>query len=264
MKKLTGLLFCCLSLLILKCSHADKFRLTDLHIHLSGVALDAAIDKSVREKIEYGILASSGLGYKIHSDRQIDSFLIVMKKYPMFYVGIQAEGREWVNMFSGEYLKKLDYVVTDAMTFTDEKGRRNRIWINNETWIDDEEKFMDYLVNIIVGILNNEPINIYVNPTYLPDQMSARYDKFWTDERMDKVISAAVKNRIAIEINNRYNIPSERFIKRAKAAGARFTVGTNNYTSSFTGAAYARKMIRKCRLSKTDFYLPNTKNGAPR
>ena len=37
---------------------------------------------------------------------------------------------------------------------------------------------------------------------------------------MDKVIQAAVKNGVAIEINARYKLPSEKFIRRAKAAGA--------------------------------------------
>jgi histidinol phosphatase-like PHP family hydrolase len=264
MKKLAGLLLCSLSLLCLKCNRSDKFPLTDLHIHLNRYSLDDAINKSRHEKIDYGILASAGLGYKIHSDIQMDSFLLEMKKYPMFYVGIQGEGREWVSMFSQEYLNKLDYVVTDAMTFTDQKGRRNRIWIKKETWIDDEEKFMEYLVNTIINILKNEPINIYVNPTYLPDPMSERYDTFWTDERMDKVISAAVTKGIAIEINNRYKIPSEKFIKKAKASGAKFTIGTNNHSFSFTGAEYARKMIRKCKLTESDFYLPATRNGVRR
>ena len=88
-------------------------------------------------------------------------------------------------------MKKFDYVFTDAMTFTDEKGRRNRIWMKNETWIDDEEQFMEYYVNTIVKIFNNEPINIYVNPTYLPEPMAGRYDQFWTTERMNRVIEAA-------------------------------------------------------------------------
>ena len=82
---------------------------------------------------------------------------------------MQAEGREWVNIFSKESIDKFDYVFTDAMTFTDEKERRNRIWMKNETWIDDEEQFMDYLVNTLVTILNTEPIDIYVNSTFLPD-----------------------------------------------------------------------------------------------
>jgi len=156
-------------------------------------------------------------------------------------------------------MNKFDYVFTDAMTFTDEKGRRNRIWIKEETWIDDEEQFMDYLVNTIVKIMNEEPIDIYVNSTFLPAQMADRYDLFWTTERMDKVINAAKSNNIAIEINNRYKIPSEAFIKRAKKAGVKFTVGTNNADENFSGAEYALDMIKECRLTQDDFFMPVNK-----
>jgi hypothetical protein len=119
---------------------------------------------------------------------------------------------------------------------------------------------MDYLVNTLVTILNTEPIDIYVNSTFLPAQMADRYDHFWTHERMDKVIKAAKENNIAIEINNRYRIPSADFINRAKEAGVKFTVGTNNADENFSGAAYAIEMIKKCGLEESDFYLPVKKD----
>jgi histidinol phosphatase-like PHP family hydrolase len=86
--------------------------------------------------------------------------------------------------------------------------------------------------------------------------MQSRYDMFWTPERMDKVINAAKANKIAIEINNRYRIPSEAFIKRAHKAGVKFTVGTNNADENFSGAEYAIEMIKKCKLDENDFFLP--------
>ena len=158
-------------------------------------------------------------------------------------------------------MKKFDYVFSDAMTFTDKKGRRNRIWLKDETWIDNEEQFMDQYVNTIVKIFENEPINIYVNPTFLPEPMAGRYNEFWTPDRMNRVIDAAKKNNIAIEINNRYRIPSSQFIEKAKTAGIKFSIGTNNKDSNFAGADYAREIIKKCGLSETDFFTPATKNG---
>ena len=98
-----------------------------------------------------------------------------------------------------------------------------------------------------------------MNPTFLPEQMADRYDTFWTPERMDKVIKAAKANNIAIEINNRYRIPSYDFIKRAKEAGVKFTVGTNNTDSKFSGAEYALEMIKKCKLTQEDFFQPVNK-----
>lgn len=250
-----------ISLISMSCKKNEPLHITDLHIHLKGnLGIEDAVIKSEAENISYGIAFNCGLGFPVHNDSQIDSLILLMKNYPQFYVGMQAEGREWVNIFSKESVDKFDYVFTDAMTFTDEKGRRNRIWINEETWIDDEEAFMDYLVNIAVKILNEEPVDIYVNPTFLPEQMADRYDIFWTPERMDRIIAAAKANDIAIEINNRYSIPSEEFIRRAKKAGLKFTVGTNNADENFSGAEYALKMIRKFKLTQEDFFLPERKS----
>jgi hypothetical protein len=242
------------------CMTKSEFPITDLHIHLKGgFTLEDAVKKSKTEKISYGIAFNCGLKFPIHSDSQIDSVLNIMRDYPQFYIAMQAEGREWVNMFSKESMAKFDYVFADAMTFTDDKGRRNRIWLKDETWIDDEETFMDHYVNTIVKIMNEEPINIYVNPTYLPARMADRYDSFWTEERMDRVIKAAKANNIAIEINNRYKIPSLKFIQRAHKSGVLFTVGTNNADANFSGAEYAREMIRECRLTQNDFFQPVNK-----
>lgn len=242
------------------CNSDKSIKITDLHIHLKGdLTIKEAIKKSEQEGIQYGIAANCGLGFPIENESQIDSFLLFMRNYPQFYVGMQAEGREWLTLFSEDAINKFDYVFTDAMTFTDKKGRRNRIWLNEETWIDDEQAFMDYLVEVTVGILSNEPIQIFANPTYLPEQMMDRYDLFWTDERMNLVIEAAKNNNIAIEINNRFLLPSETFIKKAHEAGLKFTVGSNNVDKNFSGADYAKAMISKVGLNQEDFFIPQKK-----
>jgi hypothetical protein len=261
MKRISAIIVSLLIFTLTSCKTKIAFPITDLHVHLKGkLTIEDAAKKSKEENIQYGIAVNCGMGFPVHNDNQIDSVIQIFKNYPQFYVAMQAEGREWVNTFSKESRDKFDYVFTDCMTFTDEKGRRNRIWLKNETWIDDEQQFMDYMVNTLVKILNTEPINIYVNSTFLPAQMADRYSFFWTPERMDKVINAAKANNIAIEINNRYKIPSADFIKRAKLAGVKFTVGTNNADENFSGAPYALEMIKECNLTQNDFYLPIKKN----
>ncbi len=139
-----------------------------------------------------------------------------MKGQPAF-VAMQAEGREWVTMFSKQTRAKFDYVFTDGMTWSNPAGKRMRLWIPEEVEIGpDEQAFMDLLVSKIVGILETEPIDIYVNATFLPAAIAPRYDALWTEERMTRVIDAAVKNGVAIEIGARYKIPSEAFLRLAK------------------------------------------------
>jgi len=258
-KALTIITFISISMSVLA-QQKDPFQLIDLHIHLKGgFTIDDAIAKSNEENVKYGIAVNCGIGFPIQNDIQLDSFVTVMNKYPQFYIGMQAEGREWVNLFSKESIDKFDYVFTDAMTFIDNKGRRNRIWLKDETWIDNEQQFVDDLVALIVKIISTEPINIYVNPTYLPEQIAGKYDELWTDSRMEKVIQAAKKNNVAIEINNRFKIPSLRFISKAKNAGVKFTIGTNNIDGNFPGPDYAREMIKKCGLKEPDFFVPKKK-----
>jgi histidinol phosphatase-like PHP family hydrolase len=260
MKNIFIVIVVLISFSLLSCMSTSTFPITDLHIHVKGgFTIQDAVLKSEKENISYGIVTNCGLGFPVHNDSQIDSVILSFKDYPQFLLGLQAEGREWVNIFSRESMNKFDYVFTDGMTFTDAKGRRNRIWIKEETWIDNEEEFMDYLVNTIVKILSTEPINIYVNPTFLPAQMADRYDFFWTEERMGKVIKAAKDNNIAIEINNRYRIPSVAFLAKAKKAGVKFTVGTNNANKNFSGAEYAIEVIKKLQLTRNNFYQPVNK-----
>ena len=131
-----------------------------------------------------------------------------------------------------------------------------RLWIPEETEVGDPQDFMEQLVDNIEKILT-EPVDIYVNPTYLPTEIENMYDELWTPERMDRVIKALVENSVAFEINNRRRIPSPTFIKRAKEAGVKFTLGTNNGGANDLGRMdYAIEMISECGLTGADMWMP--------
>jgi histidinol phosphatase-like PHP family hydrolase len=144
------------------------------------------------------------------------------------------------------------------MTFTDDRtGERTRLWIPEEVEVGEPQAFMDMLVAKTVGILESEPVDIYVNPTFLPEAIADDYDALWTEDRMKKVVEAAVANEVAIEINGRYRLPSEGFLRLAKEAGAKFTFGTNNGGADDLGDwSYPLDMQRKLELTWEDMYVP--------
>jgi hypothetical protein len=242
---------------------ARNYPVVDYHVHLkSGWTLEQALHHSRQTGIQYGIAINCGLGHPIRDDAGAEEFLRSMQGQPVF-TAMQGEGREWVKMFSPRTIARFDYAFTDAMTFT-HGGRRMRLWIPQEVGrIEDPEGFMDVLVDRTVGILNEEPIDIYVNPTFLPDPMAADYDRLWTGERMRKVISAAKKNDVAIEINNRYRLPSPSFIKAAKAAGVKFSFGTNNGDRNIGRLEYPIEMVRECGLTWQDIFVPRPDGEKP-
>jgi hypothetical protein len=235
-----------------------NFPTLDLHAHLKGgLTLEQVLALSRRTGMGLGVAVNCGKGFPIETDAGALEFLKSMQGQPVF-VGMQAEGREWVDMFSNETRAKFDYVFTDGMTWTGTSGKRMRLWIPEETEVGpDEQAFMDLLVSKIVGILENEPIDIYVNPTFLPAVIAKKYDELWTEARMKKVIDAAVKNGVAIEINARYKIPSEAFLRLARQAGAKFTFGTNNTGPNDLGDwSYPLEMQRKLDLKWQDMFVP--------
>jgi hypothetical protein len=236
----------------------DNFPLVDLHAHLKGgLTIEQALALSRATGMFLGIAANCGKGFPIQTDADAAAYVDSLRGQPVF-VAMQAEGREWVSMFSKETRARFDYVFTDGMTWTNPAGRRMRLWMPEEAEVGpDEQAFMDLLVSKIVGILETEPIDVYVNPTFLPQSIADRYDSLWTEERMAQVIDAAVKGGVAIEINGRYRIPSERFLRLARAKGAKFTIGTNNAAATDLGDwSYPLAMQKALGLTWKDMFVP--------
>ena len=240
---------------------ADNIPVVNYHVHLKGgLTLEEALALSRQTGVFYGIAVNCGLNFSVTNDAGIYDYLDRMKGVPAF-VAMQAEGREWVNLFSKKAVAQFDYVFTDSMTIFDDNGRRMRLWIPNEVpEIKDKQAFMDMLVARTVTILSTEPINVYVNPTFLPAQLAGEYDQLWTEARMNKVVAAAVEHKIAVEINSRYRLPGPAFLKLAKAAGCKFTFGTNNGDRDVGRLDYSFQMVELLGLQWQDIWVP-TKKG---
>ncbi len=234
------------------------YPMADLHVHLkSGFSLEQAVARSRRDGLMYGIAENCGVGNPVTDDAGARRFVEKLQGQPVFSA-MQAEGREWVGMFSRSTVALFDYVFTDSMTWTDNRGRRMRTWIPSDVGtITDPQEFMNTLVDRAVGILEREPIDVYVNPTYLPDQLAADCETLWTEERRQRIVAAAARNGVAIEINDRYRLPSPSFIRMMKEGGCKFTLGTNNAGPADMGRdEYGLRMIDECRLAPEDFWVP--------
>jgi hypothetical protein len=234
----------------------ENYPVVDYHVHLKGgLTIQQALENSRRLGINYGIAVNCGQGFPVHSDDSVQQYLDSMKGQPCF-IALQGEGREWMTLVSPASVARFDYVFTDAMTFTDDKGRGMRLWIDDEVGtIANKQAFMEMYVDRIVGVMK-EPIDIYVNPTFLPRQIASEYETLWTPERRRKVIAGAIDNNVAIEINNRYKIPGATFIKEGKAAGAKFSFGTNNADANLGRLEYPIQMVRECGLVWQDIFVP--------
>lgn len=238
-----------------------NFPVIDYHVHLKGgLTKEMAHAMSMNYGINYGVAPNAGeggVGRMLADDKEVYEYFNEVKDMP-FMRGVQGEGRKWTATFSQEALGVFDYLFTDGMTIVDHKGRLSRIYRPEEVHYDGvtKEQYMEHLVDQTVKILTNEPADIYANPTFLPEELNAEYAKYWTDERVNRVLDVLVKYNIALEINARYKIPSFDIIRKAKERGIKFTFGTNNVDANFGKLEYCLQAVEECGLTADDIWFP--------
>ncbi len=243
--------------------HLENFPVIDFHVHLKGgLTIAQACENSVKLGINYGIAPNCGLKFPVTDDKSLFAYMDTVQSKPIFR-GMQAEGREWITLFSPEAVAKFDYVFTDGMTWTDHKGRRMRLWIPEEAFVDNEQQFMDELIGKIESVVSQEPVDIHVNPTFLPAVIAAKYDELWTDSRIDRFVKVLAQNGVALEINSRYKLPTEKILRKAKEAGVKFSFGTNNTGSDLGTLDYSLEMKDKLELTYKDMFMPKKQNEKP-
>ncbi len=235
----------------------------DLHVHLTGsygktpsLRYEKAAALSGKMDVVFGIAEEIATPDKDRNNSTVLELMQQVKNYPL-YLGLQVNEPGWSSLFSKEAIESVDYIMADALRFPDRDGRIRLLWLPDVVFSDPRdfmERYIEYHLRVF-----SEPINIWVNPTFLPESLQQSYDELWTEKRMKVLIDAAVKNNIAIEINSRYKIPGIKFLKLAKAAGAHFTYGSNQHNIGIGEIDWSVKMARECGLTEKDFFVPKRK-----
>jgi histidinol phosphatase-like PHP family hydrolase len=235
------------------------FPLVDLHVHLDNSTIDKALEVSKERGVKFGIVEHAGdkenkYPTVLSNDDELRRYLAMLEGKPV-YKGVQAEWSNWMGCFSPGVLAQLDYVLTDAMTFPGKDGRRQKLWEPGYE-ITDKQAFMDKFVEWHIEILAKEPVDVLANVSWLPGPLAGEYDLFWTPERVKKVVDAAVKYQVAIEISGSFKLPKLAFLKLAKAAGVKFCFGSNGRYPNMGKLEYSLQMAKELGLKRADLFTP--------
>jgi histidinol phosphatase-like PHP family hydrolase len=233
------------------------FPLTDLHCHLTqDFTIDRVMEISKTRNVKFGIVEHPAV-WALKDDADLEKYITKLRKYPV-YIGLQPIEMGWSKKYSQELLSKIDYILMDPQIFRMKNGEMMQIWEFN-TYVEDTEEFMETYMAHALDVLNNEPINIFGWPLFLPVCIARDYYTLWTEERMQKIISAAKNKNIAIEINDMSHTPHDKFILKAKQAGLKFTFGSDSRNPNAGRLSYSKAVAKKCNLKTEDFYVPGHK-----
>jgi histidinol phosphatase-like PHP family hydrolase len=232
----------------------------DFHVHLDDLGIEKAVEFSKERGVKFGIVEHAGTKENkypvvLSSDEDLKRYIAMLDGKPV-YKGVQAEFTDWMTCFSKPAIAQLDYVLTDALTFPEKDGRRIELWKKEKVKIADPQDFMDRYVEHHLKIITTEPIDILANGTYLPEVLQRDFDALWTEARMQKIIDACVKCHVAIEISSGFKLPKLVFLRMAKAAGARFSFGSNGRGQNVGRIEHSVEMARKLGLKREDLFSP--------
>ena len=242
---------------------ADRDMPVDFHVHLDKSTIDQVLELSRERHVKFGIVEHAGTKENVYpkvlsNDAELAGYLAMLEGKPV-YRGVQAEWIDWPGCFSPEMLARLDYLLTDAMTFPGKDGRRVKLWekdVESRVEMADREAFMDRYVDWHVQLIGKLPIDILANFSWLPKPLMADYDKLWTPARMQRVIDAMRHQRVAMEISASYKLPKRPFAELAKAAGLKFSFGSNGRYPNMGKLEYSLAMAHDLGLTPADMFTP--------
>jgi Domain of Unknown Function (DUF1080) len=229
--------------------------MVDYHVFLrNGMTLEDALRKSRQDGIQYGISVEATA---IKSDADAEQWLRPLLGKPVFFA-LSAPDGQWTRTLSQRAAQRFNYILADGRTGRNEQGHVVRLANSQEALsMADRQAFMDGFVDQIVQRLDTEPIDLYAYLTYLPASLKGEADELWTPARQTKLIEALVRNQVAIELNTREQLPSQKFIQQAKNAGCKFGFGTGNRTAAeLKRCEYGLQMVEACQLDWRHFFTP--------
>lgn len=233
--------------------------LVDFHVHRDGTTVEKLLEISKARGIKFGIVEHAGkkeLKYPIiySSDEELKVYIASLEGKPV-YKGVQAEYLSWMSCFSKGAVAQLDYVLSDAMTIREKDGSWAKMWEKSFV-IGEPQQFMDRYADYNVEVMATEPLDILADATWLPGPLAGDYDTLWTPARMRKVVDAALKYGVALEINSQACVPHLAFLKLAREAGVKFSFGSNIRGPNVGKLDYCVAMIKALGLTRADIFTP--------
>ena len=237
--------------------------LVDLHVHLDNSTIDKVLEISRQRGVTFGIVEHAGTKENkypvvLSNDEELGRYLAMLEGKPV-YRGVQTEWHDWAGCFSPKMLARLDYVLTDAMTFPGKDGRRVKLWsqdVEARVEMADKQPFMERYVDWYLAIIEKQPIDVLGNVSWLPRPLASDYEAYWTPLRIRRVVEAAVKHRVAVEISSSLRLPKLYFLQLVKAAGVKFSFGSNGRYPNMGKLDHSLEMAKALGLTKADMFTP--------
>jgi histidinol phosphatase-like PHP family hydrolase len=241
----------------------------DLHCHTTmsdgALTLEEVVAVAAERGVAVGIsdhVSSRNPERFVATEARLRAYFDALEKVPVFRAGEFCWCDVFSSSLSAELLDRFDYRIGSNHGFARPDGTWGSPWWKTipAPWTDRPDEVMDIMVHNLCDLVRSMPIEIVAHSTLTPPallRIEPDVHAWWTDEREDRFVDAVVETGVAMEISNRYRLPHDRLLRKAKQAGARFSLGSDGHTRGQVACLdWAVETARRVGVTDADLFVP--------
>lgn len=219
----------------------------DLHVHTTMSDGQVPLEEVVRLAAERGVrvgiadhVSTRNPDRFVASEAQLRRYLEAIEAQPVFVAAEFCWCDPLSTALPPEIMDRFDYRIGSNHGFSLPDGSWGSPWWTSlpEPWKERPHELMEVMVANLCDLVTAMPIEIVAHSTFMPAalmKIERDVHAWWTEEREDRFVEAVVASGVALEISNRYRLPHDRLLLKAKQAGARFSLGSDGHRADQVG-----------------------------
>jgi histidinol phosphatase-like PHP family hydrolase len=213
----------------------------DLHVHTTmsdgAVPLEEVVRIAAERGVRVGIadhVSTRNPSHFVATQQQLLSYLEAIEAQPVFVAAEFCWCDPLSTALPSEIMDRFDYRIGSNHGFALPDGSWGSPWWTTlpEPWHARPQELMDALVSNLCDLVTAMPIEIVAHSTFMPPALlKLEHDvhAWWTEEREARFVEAVVASGVALEVSNRYRLPHDRLLTKARQAGALFSLGSDGH-----------------------------------
>jgi histidinol phosphatase-like PHP family hydrolase len=245
----------------------------DLHAHTNmsdgDLPLARVVEIAESRGVKIGIadhISSRNFNRFISTEKRLRNYLDAIERFPVFRSGELCWCDDFGAAIPPDLLGRFDYLIGSNHGFPLPNGTLGSPWWSTlpGEWTNNPHGLMDIMVDSLCGLVREMPVQIIAHSTLMPPallRIEPDVEEWWTDEREDRFVDAFSGSEVAMEISNRYRLPHDRVLKKAKEAGVRFSLGSDGHNENQIGRLdWALATARRIGITPAGMFVPDSAN----
>lgn len=241
----------------------------DLHSHTNmsdGVLpLEEVVRLAEERGVKIGIsdhVSTRNPARFVSTVQKLRAYLDALDRFPVFRAAEFCWCDDFYATIPDELMRRFDYRIGSNHGFALPNDGMGSPWWRTlpAPWQDRPQELMDHMVRNLCELVGAMPIEIVAHPTFMPEaffEIENDVHAWWTEEREDRFVEAVVASGVALEISNRYRLPHDRLLLKAREAGARFSLGSDGHNAEQVARLeWAVATARRVGIGDADLFSP--------